>query len=284
MMQVRGKLAVGVTVLLLAAAAWAIPQDKFQQKCINKINKDTIAVEAVQGKLDAGCIKDAVKVGSSTIAETCINSDPAGKVAKKAAITNKDNTNKCASINPQPDFAYTSPAIVNTAAIQAERDLIHDVFGSPLDAGLFKCDVHPLQCLCQRQVVDRVEKLGRAMSGIFVKCKNAALAIGHDPFPLGATQASDIAECVTNAAIPQSVQADTKTKISTAQAQLLATWTQFCHKTSDDEFHGGVCPGLLGSALTDCLAQRVRCRFCRMVDTADALAINCATWSGGSCP
>jgi hypothetical protein len=268
-------------VLLCAAAAWGQPQGNGQQGCINKINKDTIKVHAAQGKLNAACIKDAVKVGSD--AEACIAADGKGKVAGKRAKTVEDEMKKCVSLNPQPAFAYTSATIANDAAEQAEQNLIHDVFGSPsVNPGLFSCDTNPAECLCQRQGIDRVEKLFRAVSKLFVKCKKLALAIGHDPFMMGAASPSDIADCVTNAGIGVSVAADTKGKVADATGQLSATLSQFC--TVGGEFNGGACTGLSGNLLVDCLANHTKCRFCQMVNGADALTIDCGMFSAITCP
>jgi hypothetical protein len=268
-------------LLLSAGAAWGQPQGNLQQKCINKINKDMIKLHAAQGKLDAGCVKDAVKTGSN--AEACIAADAKGKVSAKEDKTVSDEMKKCLGLMPAPAFAYTSAAIANSAAEEAEEDLIHDVFGSPLiDPGLFLCDTNPAECLCQRQVIDRVEKLFRAMSALFVKCKNAALAIGKLPaFPSGAASAADIQRCVTDMGIGLSVQADTKGKVLDATSQTEATRAHFC--TVGGEFNAGVCPGS-GAGVTDCLAKRTKCRFCEMVNAGDALAIDCSTWSGTTCP
>ena len=274
----RGVLCLGL--LLSAGAAWGQPQGNLQQKCINKINKDMIKLHAAQGKLDAGCVKDAVKTGSD--AEVCIAADAKGKVSAKEDKTVSDEMKKCLGLMPAPAFAYTSAAIANGAAEEAEEDLIHDVFGSPsINPGLLLCDTNPAECLCQRQVIDRVEKLFRAMSALFVKCKNQALAIGHAPFLSGAASASDIAECVTNGLIGLSVQADTKQKVADAISQMEATRANFC--TVGGEFNAGVCPGS-GSGVTDCLAKRTKCRFCEMVNAGDALTIDCSMWSGTTCP
>jgi hypothetical protein len=277
-----GTVCAAALLLLGAGAASAAPQGNLQQKCINKINKDMIKVQAAQGKLNAGCVKDAVKTGSS--AETCINADVKNKVGGKAAKTVSDEQKKCVGLSPQPEFAYLSAGTANAAAIGAEKNLIHDVFGNPVDAGLFLCDTFPQECLCQRQAIDRVEKAVRAMSKIFVKCKKAALAIGKDPFLAGAASASDIAECVTNGTIGLSVEADTKTKVSSAFGQLDATIANFCTAGGTDEFGGGDCATLTGGPLGDCLEQRARCRFCEMVNQGDGLAIDCSAWSGGTCP
>ena len=48
---------VAASALLPVAAAWADPQTKDQQKCINKMNKDGIKVQAAQGKENVECVK-----------------------------------------------------------------------------------------------------------------------------------------------------------------------------------------------------------------------------------
>jgi hypothetical protein len=278
----QGLVCVTAFVVLGAGVASAQPQGNLQQKCINKINKDMIKVQAAQGKLNAGCVKDAVKTGSN--AETCLAADAKMKVATKRAKTVSDETKKCTGLMPAPAFAFTGAANQNDAAEQAAKDLVHDVFGSPVDSGLFLCDTNPTECLCQRQTIDRVEKLSRAISKIFVKCKNQALAIGHDPFPVGAASASDVADCLTNASTTNglSVQADTKGKVADATTQLSDTITNFC--TVGGEFDAGVCTGLSGNPLVACLAQRVKCRSCLMLNDGDGLANNCSMWSGTTCP
>ncbi len=273
-------LCAAVAVLLASTTASASPQSNQQQKCINTINKDTIKVLAAQTKLGTGCVKDAVKTGSN--AETCINSDPKGKVGGKSAKTSSDQTKQCTA--PLPDFAFTGAATANGAAIQAGRDVMHDGFGSPLDAGLYSCDTAPAECLCQRQAIDRVAKIFNATSQIFVKCKKFALAIGHDPVPLGAASAADIEGCITNAGYGISVAADPGSKIADATTQLGDTIAKFCGTTPNDEFAGGLCSGLSNAQRTTCLANRVKCRFCQLVNAADALAVDCATFSGTTCP
>src|SRR6185369_6648157 len=162
-----------VLSLGVAGIATAQPQGNQQQKCINKINKGASKVQAAQGKANAGCIKDAVLKG--TMAEPCIIDDPKDKVEGKQAKLNDDDMKNCTDT---PDFGYTSGTFAGTTAYQAEVNLIHDIYGNPVDSGLYSCDTNPAECLCQRQVDGRIEKLFRAMSKIFLKCKNPALAIG----------------------------------------------------------------------------------------------------------
>lgn len=248
-----------------------------EQKCVNTINKDTIKVQAAQGKLDTGCVKNFVKTGSS--ADACVTADAKGKVAGKKNKTTADDVKKCSG--NIPSFAYTGASTANGAAVQAEMTLLHDQFGSPADSGLFSCDTQPAKCLCQRQVVDRVEKLFNAMSAEFVRCKNAALAFNKLPaFPNGATSPSDVGRCITDGTIGLSVQADPKSAVSKAATQLTDTQQKFC---MGGEFDAGACTGT-GATLITCFEDHVKCRFCEMANAADNLPVDCSTWSGITCP
>lgn len=274
------------SALALVAGTAAAQQTKVQAKCINTINKGVSKVHAAQGKLNSGCIKDHVS-GKISGAETCLQSDPKNKVTGKQAKLNADDGKKCTI--EIPTIAYTNGVFAGTTAEQAEKDLIHDLYGTPVDPGLYLCGTNPSECLCQRQVNGRVNKMFRAMSKIFLKCKNPALAIGKAPFTLGAATAGEIAECISNGAVGLSVQADTKTKIASATTQLASTAQQFCYKTPNDEFGAGACAGFSGNpaGLADCIRDRIECRFCNMYKAADALGagIDCAAWSGAAgCP
>jgi hypothetical protein len=266
-------------LILSAGSAWA-QLGNLEQKCVNTINKDTIKVQAAQGKLDTGCVKNFVKTGAS--ADACVTADAKGKVAGKKDKTSADDMKKCSG--NIPSFAYTGATTANAAAVQAEMNLLHDQFGTPADSGLFSCDTQPAKCLCQRQVVDRVEKLFNAMSAEFVRCKNAALAIGKLPtlnMGKGASSPSDIGKCITDGTIGLSVQADPKSAVSKAETQLTDTQTKFC---MGGEFDAGACTGLTGATLIDCLANHIKCRFCEMANAADNLPVDCSTWSGITCP
>lgn len=265
--------------LALAGAAQAAPQGKAQQSCINTINKDTINVLAAQAKLGAGCVKDAVKTGSD--AEVCMAADAKSKVSSKVTKTSSDETKKCA-ITPLPEFAYLSAGTAAAAAVQAGKDIVRDVFGDPVS--LYLCDTHPAECLCQRQTISRVVGTINAAAKIFVRCKKAALAIGHDPFTTGAASAADIAECVTNASIGLSVAGDPKGAIAKTRGKTVSTLAQFCNNVPNDPFASGQCPGANGPTGADCLRDRALCRFCQLANAADGLGIDCTAFSGTTCP
>ena len=280
---IRGFNAVLCAGLVLAAGSVFAAEGNQQAKCINKINKDMIKVEAAQGKLGSGCVKDAVKTSMTpgAAAESCNTADAKGKVNGKVLKVSSDQTKNC--VAPLPDFAFTNATTAANAGKQAGEDIMHDTFGANF-AALYSCDTNPKECLCQRQAIDRVVKIFNATNQIFVKCKKFALAIGHDPFPLGASSPGDIADCATGPGAGLSVAEDPGQKISDAGTQLGDTMNKFCGQTPNDEFAGGECAGLMNGPRTTCLEQRVKCRFCQEVNTADNLTIDCNTFSGTTCP
>ncbi|MGH7786058.1 MAG: hypothetical protein ACRERC_04275 [Candidatus Binatia bacterium] len=273
---------IGVAALLVLGAGTALGggQGQSQQRCINKVNKAAIRVQAAQGKVNADCVKAFLK-GTLGSAEDCLLSDPKSKVTDNQLKLLRDEERNCAS--PLPTFAYNSDGLyVGTTAAQAEIDLAHDLFGSPVDAGLDTCDDSPDECLCQRQTMSRIGKMSRTVGKIWLKCKRAALDRGELlQFPNGAQNIGDLQRCVTDAAVALSVEK----RIAATTLDLEGAVGQFCYQSSD-EFDGGVCAGFFGdpAGLADCLEQRVRCRFCRMVNAVDEMGIDCAIWSGGACP
>lgn len=285
------KFLIGLTVAALAApsALWAeLP--KAEQICINKINNDGVKVQAAQLKVNDGCVADAVKTQLSPAgpADTCIDADPKGKVQKKRLSTTSDITKKCPVT---PSIFFTGDVITNDAGENTAKALLRDVFGAGLTA-LQSCDTNGAECACQVKVSNRVSKLARAMSKIWLQCKKDALKASGAFTPTGATTNAELEQCVTNAALAGglSVAADTKGKIDKAKQQLGTTANQFCGVGSVDEFAGGACSGfstpptINSAGLADCLENQVQCRFCEMVNLTDDLAINCDTWAGTTCP
>jgi hypothetical protein len=268
--------------LLPCASAMAQVQTSDQQKCINKINKDGIKVEAAQGKENVECIKrannDELNLAGGE-AEACLTADARGKVQKKQDKTTADDAKFCTTA---PDFGHTGGANVNAAAQQAELDLIHDMFGpAPIDNGLFSKNPNVNEAVCQRNVVDRVEKLIQSMGREFVKCKKNALKVGKDPFPTGADSADDLEVCVDDPGAPNSVAADSKGKLALRKDNLLTAITDQCEVTNvSATSFPGACNGNTGANLQACLIDLVECRFCKMVNDMDGINVNCGVFAG----
>jgi hypothetical protein len=282
---IRGLAGLAAGLFLATSAAFAQPQSKSEQRCINTVNKGASKVEASQTKANNGCIRDFLKgkIAGPNAAESCLLDDPKEKVeARQSALLAKEAA-KCDSMDP-PDFAYTSGLFAGTTAYQSQVDLIHDMYGNPVENGLLLCDPFEAECFCQLFTNKRVLKLTRTFSMIFNKCKAAALAGKLSEFPGGANDIGDIERCVTDANLEMSVQADRLGRLADRTAHLGATIDAFCNPAVSGEFAGGLCANLSGAALVDCLRDRIECRFCRMWNAIDNMAIDCAAWSGAACP
>lgn len=281
-----GRYLLGGVLLVPAVALAELPSA--EQQCINTINKDAVKVQAAQLKVNDGCVKDEVKTGAD--GDACMEADAKGKVGKKRDKTVSDATKKCTG--SPPTVFFTSATVANDAAEEAAKALHRDVFGPSLVA-LQLCDTNAQECQCQRKVINRVTKLERAMSKIWLKCKKAAMTNGKEPFATGGAETNgELEQCVTNGVLAGglSVESDTKGKVGDATSQLQTTAEQFCGAGTEDEFAGGACagfstpPSIDGAGLAGCLRQQAECRFCEMVNAVDALAIDCDAWVGTTCP
>jgi hypothetical protein len=278
---------VGFFSLLLRTEVSAVPQTKDQQKCINKINKDGIKVQAAQGKENTECVKrkNNDELPGASDAERCLTADPRGKVALRKTKTLADEAKFCTGVGV-PEFGYTSAANVNQVAVQAELDLIHDVFGGPpVDDGLYSRNPFVFEAVCQRNVVNRVEKLIQTMGREFVKCKKNALALRKQPFLNGAAEGSDLEVCVDDPTVPNSVAADSKGKIAKRQQNLLGTITNQCDPANLTRHpFPGACDLLQGAALQACLIDLTRCHFCQMINSMDGIGVDCGLFAGPASP
>jgi hypothetical protein len=265
-------LAVAAAVLL-AEIARAEPQTKERQTCINAMNKDALGVYVAQGKEDLRCAKADRKDDAATDLVNCLTSDPKLKVSKKQGKTTTDDGKKCTAVPAQlPEFGYTGAATINPKAKQIEIDLMEDMFKDPnVDAGIYPCDNYPNECECQDAVHKIVEKLMNEIGKKYNRCKKNALIIGRDPFPLGAGDPNELADCVDNAAITGSVAQDDGGKLKAAVQKIVDALDRGACNSTDvvtkDPFPGPSCNRtVLGSTPTDtqlanCLAQRAYCHF-----------------------
>ena len=87
--------AVGALLLMGSSSALAQQQSTAQQKCLNAINKDGTLVAKARGKTNASCLKDAGLGKIPGMAQSCLSSDPKGKIQKKADKTASDDAKNC---------------------------------------------------------------------------------------------------------------------------------------------------------------------------------------------
>ncbi len=266
-------LAAGALLLVSGIGAYAQLQTGGQQTCLNAVNKDGAAVAKTQGAEHVACVKNAGKGKLTGTAQACLTADAKGKVAKATGKTTADATKSCGTA---PSFGFTSAASVNTAAQQAELDLVGDVYGIDLDAAIISCATSKAGCACQQKVSKGVETLATVKLATFVSCKKSVLKAG-------ATSSAALVACVNDAGTVGSIQNDGKQKNAKALTKLQSTVTKACDAPSvTSGAFPGACTALTGSALGTCLDRVARCRVCQAINEMDGLFVNCDLFDDGS--
>jgi hypothetical protein len=268
---------------VVADGAAAQVQGKQQQKCINGINKAATQVQGVQARNNSSCVSDFVLSGGD--AELCVVGDLEGRVEQALGKLEDAEDSRCIP-GQLPSFAYSDGLYAGSVAAQSEIDLVHDLYGQPVDNGLLLCAENVDGCKCQRQISKRTAKVSAALSKVFLKCKQARLA-GTKGFVQPATTASQIAGCVDDLGNNLSVASDPRGKISKANGAIFKALDSYCFHSIDNEL-----PGVCGiyqndaAGMAACIERRIKCRFCRMVKAVDDLPmLDCVAFSGDpSCP
>lgn len=259
------------------------PQNPEQQKCILELNKNLAKVAKTQGTEISKCIKDGSKdklEGQSI--EQCATADNGGKVGKATQKTIDKAADKCAS-DPNdpgfPDFGVTDPNTVNQVAIGTELALIHEIFGSDLDAAIFSADGDTKDSSkCQQLVADSVKKCQDAKLKEFNGCKKDGLKNEsiQSFLDLQGCMGRDPKGKIAKACEPVSgtIRSKIDKKCVGKGVDLLDA---FASCDTDD-------PG----ELAICLDQIVECQVCLALNEADALDRDCDDFDDGvvneSCP
>lgn len=292
-MTIWGKLslfALAIVVFALLPAGVRAAADRDQQKCINALNKDGAKVASKQGKQIVSCIKNAGKgkLPPMQSVTECLTADEKGKITAARDKTESDFDKKC--VESVPSFgipAGTVVATVNDAAAAAPLSLVTDLFGADLDAAVIDCASEKAGCRCQQAISKRYHKILDTKLKEFRRCKKSALKEGKDPFPSGAISAADLEKCVDDPATVGSIANDAKGKINKRIMQLDKDITKKCAGVDTQVALPGVCAGLTGTTLRNCIDARVECRVCLMSNAMDDLNLDCDAFddgvSNGSC-
>jgi glycerophosphoryl diester phosphodiesterase len=247
-------------------------ESKDQQSCINELNKGLAKVAKTQGKDIGKCIKDGSKgklEGQSI--EECITADNKGKVAKAKQKTISKASPLC---GVPPDFGPSDPNTVNQVAVEKELSLIHEVFGSDLDAAtaIISAADNKDGSKCQQGVAKAMKKCQDAKLKVFNACKKSGLSAKSSSRivnPLG------LAGCFSGRG--DSIAADVKGKVAKAcdpgTGKIKTTIDKKC--VADlGAFAGCNDPnGPLPSAgeLATCIDRLVECEVCLALNAADDL-------------
>ncbi len=260
-------------LLAFVSDARADVQNKDQVACIRTLTKDAVKVGKLQGKANLVCLKSAGKGESAGMAQECLTADASGRVSDAVAATVADDTDRCM---PAPDFAYATGTEAAGGAQDSRLDAFGELFGADLDASATACATSADGCACQSAVAKAAENLLHAQWKAFADCQKSQID--------AATSAADIVRCVIDVGTPASIAADTNGKIAKAGNNLFAAVTQKCDVAgvTSASFAQGSCAGLAGSAATNCMQHRMRCRSCTGIVRANDLTIDCDTFDDGT--
>ncbi|MGH7790067.1 MAG: hypothetical protein ACRERC_24580, partial [Candidatus Binatia bacterium] len=265
-------------VVLIGSSSAASAFTKDEQKCIDGYNNKLRLVSAQAGKSARACVKNAGK-GAEPNAETCMQTNPDGKIAgKEGKVTELfDVGGKC---DPVPAQIVQGATAGNLAHREGIEDLAHDIFGASITAAVTSPGKD--EAKCQDKAIQRS---GQAFTEIMKaqrKCKKDAMKL------LTVTdEATLTATCSTYAQInasgkPGAKLAKLSADVAAACVAPVVIATQFPGSCS-----GSATPAALGT----CLEGKTRCRACETLNEADGASADCdlfddglANASCGGCP
>jgi hypothetical protein len=167
---------------------------------------------------------------------------------------------------------------VNDAALARPIDLMHALFGDPIDdADLFTSELDKETARCQKEMLERVNQLEDTVAKELVKAKKKAI---KEPV-------------VGDAPALEAVLAEVfsiNEKIPKKEEKLLNRIDDQCTGLTDfpDTIFPGTCADASLAAVAECAIAAARCVACSKINAFDALALDC-DWADnqaadGSCP
>jgi cysteine-rich repeat protein len=223
-----------------------------QQKCILSINKAAAKLFQAQGKVVDYCAKEA----SSGVG--CIGTYESNALAKATTKIAFAQVGQCstASFIDLGDVGDIEDANKDEAIA-----LARDMFGPDPDAALVPDAMDPDRHDCQRDVLKATYKLAAARLKSFGRCKKDGL---KDELIRAPGQLGDCLEAT-----------DSDAKLDKPTAAQFAAVLDSCLNRGVDP--AAAFPGACATspALAACLAEQVRCRVCRAINTTDGTDEDC---------
>jgi len=271
--------------LLLAMTggdAFAAPQTKGQQKCLNKVSGSARKVTSSTVRTAVDCVKRgaAGKLPMGVTAQACLDADLKGKIGKARTKVGSTATKECGAPST-PDFGFIDALTVNDSHQDEAIGLVPDLYGNDLDAALVANQPTDAGARCSSALLGQTSKIADTMLKLYLACLKTGLKNGT------------VMDDTTLTACMDSITSDLKGKVSKSIAKInvrLASGT--CPATAAQVFPeldgvGQLCDryGLLpldDPKLATCLGNRTRCRVCRTINGAAGLERNCDDFDDGN--
>src|SRR4029077_17651135 len=228
-------------------------QTKQQQDCMVALNGAGAKVAKAVGKRLTDCVRAATRgeLPAGMTAQSCVTSDPRGRIADASAATDEAAAKKCPLV---PTFGPATSAAVNTAMTGILRP--QDVFGPDLDATLLDAHVDPAGAHCQETVAKTVVKVALAKLNAFNKCKTSGLRNGAIRGP------ADLEVCHG---------AMTGPSVAKAMGKAQKTAAKGCADADLATALPGRCATVALDDVGACLEGQVGCGACIALDAGDRL-------------
>jgi cysteine-rich repeat protein len=252
----------------LASAATA-QVSSADQKCIATFNKGIRKVAKTQGQVISKCIKDFASGRLLTTVESCVLSDPGGKLQRAIDKATGQVADRCPG--PLPTFGVTPVATAFLQVTLKMLDLAHQTIGADLDATLIP---NGTDANCQSRVASQLTKCEDRRMREFLKCQKTGLRRGQVNDALSLASA-----CLGTGSGPQP---DSGGRIAQAcNVQIGDSIGQNCGSTNLAAAFPG-CNPADASAATTCMNNQSACQLCLLLNEVDALNRDCDLMDDGN--
>jgi cysteine-rich repeat protein len=290
----------GFLLLVAAVTAGAQVQDVDRQKCAAIVDLNADSVALAQANEIAKCFGDGAKglLGNPVAAQACFNADAKGKVARKTLVAVTKELKSCAPA-ALPNFAvpdlggpYTPPAlpeqydpaldqiyseVTGASATKAEKTLIVDLFGNPVDDAVLLAAGNAAGAKCQAEVTKALQKCERAKRKEYNKCEKASLKNGLGNEGLLATT------CLTTAGDPATGQPDPKGSLARqCEAKIASVLEKKCFGQNLANVFPGACATAGAAGFPGCAVEQIDCRLCQQLNEFNGLARDCDLFDDGA--
>lgn len=242
------------------------PQTRPQRSCLGKLNKASAKVAQAQLKLNERCIRDTLR-GKESSAQLCVGVDSQQKVLKRFQKSVKADEKKCQKKPEQlPGFSYVPASSSAPVARSEGLAYLGDLLGPNADLAL---PTTPEGERCQRAVLGAGGKYLMMLLKEAVKAKKKELRDG-------AASPSELETAMTGAL-------GSSQKLLKLEGKLQDAGEKSCEGVADlgKLFPGTVAIGVTPRSVTDEAARTARCRACILLNTFDALSIDCDAFDDG---
>lgn len=289
-----------LSLLVASTTAGAQVQDTAQQACSSAADLNADAVAWAQAGEINGCFRDAGKgsLGNPAALSACISADAKGKVAKKFAVSVGKELKSCSPANlpgfAVPDLAapYAAPAgagafdpvlhemyaeATSATAIKAEKTLLVDVYGNPVDDAILLLSGSPIGAKCQAEITKTLLKCERFKRKEYNKCEKASLKSGLGSEGLLATT------CLTTAGDLATGQPDPKGKIvKQCESKIASVLEKKCFGQDLEALFPGECAEAGAAGFPGCVVDRIDCRMCQQLNEFNGLSRDCDLYDDGA--